>query len=343
MKPASRARTSSRRIKLDINPTLKLTGEGLFIYAIAGGVIWYESRGLHLARELSDLASANLSWFVPATAVAFLLWYLGENLLFARMFTHFHGRTEFTEVLPATAAQSFLQAVNSLVADGALLFFLHQRKGVPWLTGIFTIAFFGFLDGILFSFMVALAGIAVPDSAFAAWWHIAAGAFAVFILIAAWWMWREPVYGFERWLRSRPSLIAFRKANLAIYAELLAIRFAIALPQGFLLWVSLKAFNLNIPLLQVIATSPAILASGGAPMTPAGLGPLQAVGLYGLGAFAPRSRLMAALLAFGIAHLLYRLPLGLGSAGVVVGQVLRSGGELEQEPELLADQSSPTA
>jgi uncharacterized membrane protein YbhN (UPF0104 family) len=326
----------SHRLRLNINPTLKMTAQSLFIYAIAGGVIWYESRGLRLGRELSELASANLAWFVPATAVAFLLWFVGENLLFARMFSHFHGRTEFIEVLPATAAQSFLQVVNSLVADGALLFFLRQRKGVPWLTGIFTIAFFGFLDGILFSFLVALAGIAVPDSAFAAWWHIAAAAFIAFMLIAAWWMWREPVYGVERWLRSRPSLIAFRKANLAIYAELLAIRFAIALPQGFLLWVSLEAFKLNIPLLQVIATSPAILASGGAPMTPACLGPLQAVGLYGLGAFAPRARLMAALLAFGVAHLIYRLPLGLGSAGVVVGYVLRNGGELADEPDLLA-------
>jgi len=306
-------------------------------------VIWYESRGLHLSGELGQLASINLRWFVAATAVAFLWWFLGETLLFARMFTHFHGRTGFVEILPATAAQSFLQAINSLVADGALLLFLHQRKGVPWLTAIYTIAFFGFLDGILFSLLVALAGIAVPDSALAPWWHIAGAAFVVFSLIAAWWMWREPVYGFERWLRNRPSLVAFRTADAAIYAELLAIRFSIALPQGFLLWISLKAFALNVPLLQVIATSPAILASGGAPMTPAGLGPLQAVGLYGLSAFAPKAKLMAAVLAFGIAHLLYRLPLGLGSASVVVSQVLRNGGELAHETGLFADKSTPTA
>jgi hypothetical protein len=47
--------------------------------------------------------------------------------------------------------------------------------------------------------------------------------------------------------------------------------------------------------------------------------------------FAPRTKLMAALLAVSIAQLLHRLPLGLGSAGVVVSRVLHSGEELAQE------------
>ncbi len=330
-------------MKLDINPTLRLAVETALIYAIAGGVIWYESRGLDVHKEIADLASGNLWLFVPSTALAFLVWFLGENFLFARMFSHFHEQTGFMEVLPATAAEYFLQAINSLLANGALLVFLRQRKRVSWLAAVFTMAFFGFLDGLLFSLLVALAGLAVPNSAFARWSPVAGVAFAVFVLIAAWWMWREPVYGFERWLRSRPSLIAFRKANPAIYAELLGIRFVFAVPQGLLLWVSLRAFGLNIPLVQMIATSPAILVSGGAPMTPAGLGPLQAVALYGLGSFAPRTKLMAALLAVSIAQLLYRLPLGLGSAGAVVSRVLHRGEELalEMRPGCVADKSSP--
>lgn len=333
----------SHRMKptLDNYPTLKLVLETALIYAIAVGVISYEARGLGARKEIAELASVDWRLFLPATLVAFMSWFLGENLLLVRMFTHFHERTGYLELLPATAAQSFLHALNSLMADGALLLFLHQRKRVPWLAGVYTLAFFSFLDGILFSLLIALTGIAMPACAFARWSPLAGVAFVVFALIAAWWMWREPVYDFEKWLRSRPSLIAFRKANPAIYAELLGIRFAIALPQGFLLWISLKAFELRVPLAQVIATSPAIIVSSGAPMTPTGLGPFQAVALYGLGSFAPRDKLMAALLAIGVAQLLYRLPLGLGAAGVVVTHVLHSSELRAQQtlPERLADKS----
>jgi uncharacterized membrane protein YbhN (UPF0104 family) len=336
-------------MKLDINDRARMIIETGLMYAISGGVIWYESRGINLHKEITDLASANLWLFVPATLASFLIWFLGENLLFARMFTHFHGRTRFMEVLPATAAEFFLQAINSLLANGALLVFLARRKRVPWITATYTMAFFGFLDGILFSLLIALVGIAVPDSPLAGWSPYGACAFVVFLLIAAWWMWREPARGFEKWLRNRPSLHAFRKANLAIYAELLGIRFAIVAPQAFLFWLSLRAFQLRPPLWQVIATFPAMTATSGAPMTPAGLGPVQAVALYGLRPFAPKGELLAALLSIGVIQLLYRLPLGLGSAGLVVSRVLHSGHHLERESGVeesagaLAEKSSSTA
>jgi uncharacterized membrane protein YbhN (UPF0104 family) len=320
-----------RPMKAHISLGMKRAVETALIYAVAGSIIWYEARGLNIHKEIANLASANLWWFIPASAVSFLVWFLGENFLFSRMFTLLHARTRFMEVLPATAAEFFLQAINSLASNGALMIFLHQRKRVPWLASAYTLAFFGFLDGLTFSFLIAVAGLLAPNSVLAGWSPFAACAFVLFVLIAAWWMWREPTYSFEKWLRSRPSLTAFRKADLPIYAELLAIRFAIVVPQGFLLWITLKAFHLQIPLINVLAACPAILASSGAPLTPAGLGPFQAVALYGLGTFVPRAKLMMAVLSFGIVQLLYRLPLGLGSAHVLVSRVLLSGEEFAHE------------
>lgn len=314
------------------SPRMKIIGQDLLIYGIAIAIIWYESRGLDYRKEIHDLGHANLWWFVPATVVAFSIWFLGENLLFARMFTHFHKHTGYREMLSGTAAFYFLQAANVLLADGALMVFLHQRKNVPWIASGFTMAYFGFIDGTVFALLIVAGGILVPSSPPHAYLPYSASALVFFVLIAAWWFWREPRYTFEKWLYHRPSLLAFRKATPAIYGELLLIRLLIVAPQGLILWICLKSFHLNIPISQVLAESPVMLAAAASPITPAGLGPLQAVAVHFFARYAPEAKVMAAMLAYSILHLLYRLPLGLGSARVFVHTVLEKAG-LPERPE----------
>ncbi|MBV8774284.1 MAG: flippase-like domain-containing protein [Deltaproteobacteria bacterium] len=316
---------------MTVSPRLKIIGEDILVYGIALAIIWYESRGLSYQKELHDLADANLWWFVPATAVSFLIWFLGENLLFARLFTFFHQRTGYVEMLPGTAAFYFLQAANVLLADGALMVFLHHRKGVPWIASGFTLAYFGFIDGLVFSFTITAAGILVPNSPVHAYIPYSVAALTFFLVIAAWWLWRTPRYSVEKWLYKQPSLHAFREATPAIYGELLLIRFLIVVPQGLLLWICLASFHLKIPLIQVWAESPLMLAAAATPITPAGLGPLQAVAVHFFGQYAPEAKVMAAMLAFSVLQLIYRLPLGLGSAGAFVHAVLEAAGVPETE------------
>jgi Lysylphosphatidylglycerol synthase TM region len=307
-----------------IPPLLKSAGEDVLMYAIAGAIVWYESRGLSFRRELADLANVRIWRFVPASLASFLIWFLGDNLLFARLFTLFDRRTGFVELLPATAAAYFLQTMNVFVASGAFVLFLHQRKQVPWFAGGFTIAFLGFIDGIFFSAMIALTSYLDPHSPLHSWAAYSTGALVALLLIAAWWLWRRHRTPAEQWLYARPSLMAFRSATLAAYAELLLIRLFIFAPQGILLWICLDAFNLTIGLKQVMIISPAIFAAGGASITPAGLGPMQAVAVRAFSNFESRSNVMAAMLAFSLSQIIYRLPLGIGAAHGFVRRVIRT-------------------
>jgi uncharacterized membrane protein YbhN (UPF0104 family) len=310
---------------MTVSPRVKIIGEDILIYGIAIAIIWYESRELNYHKEIRDLGDANLGWFVPATVASFLIWFLGENLFFARMFSHFHSRTGYLEMLPGTAAFYFLQVANALLADGALVVFLHQRKAVPWIASGFTLAYFGFIDGVVFTLIITVAGMLVPSSLAHRYMAYSAFALALFLLIAAWWFWREPQYRAEKWLYYRPSLLAFRKATPGIFGELLLIRLLIVAPQGLILWICLHSFHLNIPVAQVLAESPVILAVAAVPITPAGLGPLQVVAVHFFAGYAPEAKVMAAMLAFSILQLLYRVPLGLGSR-VFVRAVLESAG-----------------
>lgn len=304
--------------------TLRMVAQNAAIYGVAGAIIWYEARGIPLRKLLSSLAHANLLWFIPATLLSFCISFFGANLLYARAFSYFHRETGYLELIAATAAAFFLQVINSLIADGALVLFLNRRKGIPLLAGGFTMMFLGFIDGFVFSLLGLLSALLIPASPMRRYLPYAAGALAFFSLIAAWWLWRTPTTRFERWLRDRPALVSFRTARPRVYLELGAIRLGIFVPQGFILYVGMLAFKIPVTLLTVLALTPALLIAGNVPITPVGLGPLQALAVHEFSKFASAARVLAMFLSMGVILLLYRLPLGLGSAGAYAKAVLAS-------------------
>jgi uncharacterized membrane protein YbhN (UPF0104 family) len=324
-----RAADDQRRKFSGFPPPAKIVLQSLSVYSLAGLITWLELRRLNFSEVAGSLEGVRFAWFIEATLASFLIWIFGENLLLARMFSYFHRRTGCRELMPATAAAYFLQAINTLVSNVAMLLFLHNRKGVGWLAAGFTMTFFGFIDGIIFSAAIVTAGLAVPDSPTRNFLPYAAVALAALLLIAAWWMWRTPRTRFERWLRARPSLVSFREAKPAIYGELLLIRFATLVPQGPLFWVCMRAFGVHVPLLQVMALTPIIFGVAGLPVTPVGLGFLQVVAVSGFAGLAPRAPVFAVSFAFSLVQIVYRIPLGLGSAHSFARMLVEGGGQPE--------------
>lgn len=324
-----RARERERRGANGLSATARMILEALSAYLIAGAIIWFELREVNFSKVAGSLEGVRFAWFIAATLASFLIWFFGENLLFARMFSYFHRHTGYRELLPATAAAYFLQAINIFISNIAMLLFLRRRKGTSWLAAGFTMTFFGFIDGIMFSAAIVIAGLVVPNSPTRDFLPYAGIALTALLLVAAWWMWRTPRTRFERWLRERPSLVSFREANLAIYGELLLIRFGILIPQGPLFWICLYAFRVHVPLLQVMALTPLIFGVAGLPITPVGLGFLQVIAVSGFAGLAPEAPVFAMSFAFSLAQILYRIPLGLGSAHSFTRMVIRSGGESE--------------
>lgn len=332
----------NKPLGINLPPWLKMLAEHVLIYSIAIAVVWWVLRGVNISKELHSFETANLWLLIIATAISFLIWLFGENLLFARMFTHFHEKTRFWEVFPATAADFFLQAANALVAKAALMVFLHQRKNVQWLTSGITMVFYFFLDAILFPLLLLVAAVLGPRTPLTRYWPYYLGAEAIMLGIAAWWMWRRPRFRLEKWLYSRPSMESLRKATPRIYGELLLIRFFILAPQGILFWAVFKAFHLSIPATIVNSASPALIAITGTPVTPGGLGPMQAVTLDAFSKYAPHAKVIAASLGFSLLHLAYRLPLGFGSASFFVSRVMRTGGRPEKADQEGQGRARPT-
>jgi uncharacterized membrane protein YbhN (UPF0104 family) len=310
------------RVRIDSRSVAGAVVRNAAAYAIAAAIIWYEVRGFDLHELLRAIASANLVWLVPATLVSFGVWFLGENLLFSRLFSYFHEQTGYKELLPATATAYFLQLVNTLASGGALVLFLHRRKGASWTGAAFTMLFVSFIDGFVLSTLTIISCLLFPGSPMRNFMPYAAGALIFLLAVAAWWLWRRPKNRYELWLRERPSLVSFRLANPRIYFTLALIRLGIFIPQAFTYYFGMKAFHLRVPLSLVCAVTPAIVAAGGTPLTPVGIGPLQAVAIEVFRGHASEARVLAAYLVMGAALMIYRLPLGVSAAGAYSRAVL---------------------
>jgi len=309
--------------------------QNLLVYCAAGAIVWYVARGVPIADFIRSFGAANLWLFIPVSLTGFLIWFVGETLLFSRLFTYFHKPTTFREMIPANAAQYFLQLVNLAVAGGALAFFLHRRKGVPWLAAGCTLLFQGLLDIALLAAMALIGAALVPSSPIRIGVPYAVGALLVLSAIAATFLWWRPTRGFGRWVYERRALISFRSAQPRHYLKLALIRAPIFAAQGFIIYGELRSFHVQVPLAQAFALMPAVLVIGGLPVTPVGLGPLQAVVVSGFSAFGSRSALLATSLAISAINLALRIPLGLGTAGAFAHEVREGASQPQSAMESL--------
>jgi uncharacterized membrane protein YbhN (UPF0104 family) len=303
----------------------KTVVQNLVAYAIAAAIVCYAARGVSW-RQVVDAGSHATLWiFVIASLGGFLCWFVGETVLYSRLFSYFHGPTGALELLPTMAAVYFLQIVNSYVASGAFVLFLHARKRAPWIMGGCTLVFQGYVDAMLLAALSLFAIALVPTSPIRPGLNYAAGVLGAGCLIASFWLlWgaRLPTGNWLRWLYERPSMASFRMARPSYYIKLLAIRFLIVLGAGFALYGQFVSFHIGVPLVQTLALTPFIVAIGNSPISPGGIGTTQLVFTLAFARFASKDDLFALSLAVTAFNLLVRIPMGLTMGAPLVEEVV---------------------
>jgi uncharacterized membrane protein YbhN (UPF0104 family) len=289
--------------------------KNLLAYAVALAIVVFVARGISFEELGQALGRANLYLFIPARVCSFSCFFFGETLLFSWLFSYFNARIGYREMLPANAAQYFLQVVNAAVAGGALVAFMHRRKGVPWLAGGCTMIFQALLDFQVMAWIALAGALFVPSFPLQTSWYYPALVIIALWVWAGFWMRGRPRSPMLRWFYDRPSFSAFRQARLHHYAVLMAIRMPIFLVQCLSFYLQMISFNIHVTLGQAIASTPAIMLVTALPIVPVGLGTDQAVMVYGFRAYGAKADLLGMSLATNAMGMIFRLALGLSSAG----------------------------
>ena len=306
-------------------PVRKTVKQSLLAYAIATAIVCYAARGVSWREVVSAGSHATFWIFVIASLGGFVCWFIGEAVLYSRLFTYFHGSTEALELIPTMAAVSFLQIVNSYVAAGAFVLFLHVRKRVPWIMGGCTLMFQGYVDAMLLATLSLFAIALVPSSPIRLGFEYAAAVLGIGCVIASFWLlWGGllPKGTWLRWLYEQPAMSSFRMARPSHYINLFAIRFLIVLGAGLSLHGQFVSFHIRIPLVQTLALTPFIAAIGNAPISPAGIGTTQLILTLAFARFASKDSLFALSLAVTAFNLLVRIPMGLAIGGPLMEEAV---------------------
>jgi uncharacterized membrane protein YbhN (UPF0104 family) len=307
------------------DPVRKPLVQNLVAYAIAAAIVCYVARGVSWAQVVVAARHATLSIFVIASLAGFLCWFIGETVLYSRLFSYFHGPTGVIELLPTMAAVYFLQIVNSYVASGALVLFLHARKRAPWIMSGCTLVFQGYIDAMLLATLSLLAIAFVPTSPIRVGLYYAAGALAAGCLIASFWLlWgaRLRTGNWLRWLYELPSMASFRMARPSHYVKLSAIRFLIVMGAGFALYGQFVSFHIGVSLVETLALTPFVVAIGNSPFSPGGIGTTQLVFTLAFARFASKDDLFALSMAVTAFNFLIRIPMGLAAGAPLVEEVV---------------------
>lgn len=318
--------------------------QSLLLYVVAGAIVWLVARGVSWGDVFEAVDHANPWLLMVASAGGFACWFIGETLLYSRLFTYFHRRTTFFELLPTTAAVYFLQVVNSLVASGAFALFLHTRERVKWITSGCTLMFQAYTDLILLSMLSLIAIGLVPNTPMRPGLNYAAAVLGTFCVIAALWLFWEPQgTGWARWLYERPSMVSFRTARPHHYARLMSIRLAIYVGAGFALWGQLQSFHIHVPLIQVLALTPFVMAIGNAPLSPAGIGTTQFVFVVGFAQFGSKDDLIAVSLVVTALNFLFRVPMAFISGSSLIDEITVASREFKRHGEVEDERRSQSA
>lgn len=288
--------------------------QNLVAYMVAAAVVYYAARSVSWSQVVEVSNHARIWLFLGVSLGGFLCWFVGETFLYSRLFSYFHGPTRARELLPTMATVYFLQLINSYVAGSAYLLFLHTRKRVPWIMGGCTLLFQAYIDVILLAILSLVAIVFVPTSPIRFGRYYAAGVLGAGCLIATFWLFwgaRLNRGSWLRWIYDRPSMLSFRMAQPSQYVKLAAIRFLISLGAGLTLYGQLASFHIYVPLAQVLALAPLIVAIGNSPFSPGGIGTTQLVFTMGFAGYAHKSELFALSLAVSAFNVLARIPMGL--------------------------------
>ena len=324
-----RARRLDQKVRTSV--ARKPWVQNLIGYAIAAAIVCYAARGVSWTQVVDATSHATLWIFVIASLGGFLCWFVGETVLYSRLFSYFHGPTGAAELLPTMAAVYFLQIVNSYVASGAFVLFLHARKRAPWVMAGCTLLFQAYLDALLLASLSLIAIALVPTSPIRLGFSYAAGVLGAGCLIASFffiWGERLSAGNWLRWIYERPSMASFRMARPSQYLKLLGIRFLIVLGAGFALYGQFVSFHIHVSLAQTLALTPFIVAIGNSALSPGGIGTTQLVFTLAFARFASKDDLFALSLAVTIFNFIVRIPMGLAMGAPLAEEATEVESEL---------------
>jgi uncharacterized membrane protein YbhN (UPF0104 family) len=282
-------------------------------WAVAAAILAFLFQEIPVAAAWEAGQTARLEWFAAGMLTAVTIWFLIESVAYSYLFTRFNVPLSWAEARSLRGVTYLLTPINWNAGTAGVILHLRRSKDVSAVDSGSSMLFYGLIDGVVLTSFLLIGAALLPESPeIATLRRIALGVVCGQLGFIALLMLRVPGWSWLARLRRLAIFRTFREARARDLAWLTLLRCAYFACFVGVFWLGSSTFDIRVPLLVATAATPAILAAGALPITPAGLGTQQAAMLYFFGAYGEPAAILAFGLCFPIALNLGRCLLGLG-------------------------------
>lgn len=240
---------------------------------VAAAIFYFLFKQIPPAQVFKTMLLANIPFFLFLAIVYFILIMILDCFGLKWAISRFSTKVTFYETILMRGATYVLMLINYNLGQGGMAFYLKRTHKAPVFKTLGTILYLTLVDlgliltlgmGAVLSEDIIYRGVSLKP--FLVRGTLLFYAFFIFIKIAPF-----------RWLSERQILSALKESTLADYGKAVFFRLPVILTILFSSFFSIQAFHSHLPLTDIFAYSPVIMVAGTLPITPAGIGTVQAL------------------------------------------------------------------
>ena len=282
-------------------------------WLIAAGVLFYLFHQVDKAKLMAALSSARLEIYLPLSVCFVIIWFLieAQNLMF--LFNMFGHDLTFREMRFIRGASYMLMIINYNLGLGAIAWYLKRRNNIALTRAGSVMFFYYFVESVGITFF-AMAGclLVYRNSPVIYGKIILIAGLMFFSYITLFFLVRfMPSRGFFTRFRSSALLAAFYEADFPSYFMLSGLRAVYFASFITFFYFGLSSFDVHVLLLYLIGLVPVIFFIGNIPVTPFGIGTIQAAMMFFFRPFGPEENILSFSVAYTATLLFFRAPIGL--------------------------------
>lgn len=302
-------------------------------WVVAIVIFFFMFRKIPPANVLKTMGQADFTAFVIYAVGYFVIVMLIDCVGLRWAISRFSTQVSFRETILMRGATYLLMLVNYNLAQGGMAFYLRRTHKAPVFKTLGTIFFLTITDlslmtgcGVVAAVISDVSYRGLPLKPFVE--KVALFFYAFLLLWILFWKYVDhpfvkPALRLKpfQWLINHQVFSTFRQLSWSDYAKTVLFRtpVVIFILVSFFFW--LHAFRSHVPLVDVLTYSPIILVIGTLPITPAGIGTVQALcveffrtnlsgPLLAEKLYSPSEIIMAASLLWGLGNFVLKMAFG---------------------------------
>lgn len=308
-------------------------------WVVTAGILFLLFRRIPVS-EVVAAARGAAPWEIPVSLALVAALYVCDTLAIWKTFAWFVAPMPFIDVLLVRGATYLFAALNYNVGQGAIVYFVHKKTGVPVMRALATVLLMMGINVLALLFLASAGMVAAPEVPHAVTLivTVAYAGLAIYITVLA----LRPA-----WLKRRPLFDVIMGAGFGGHLRALLVRLphigALFAFQLGLLW----GFHVAVPVVVALAAMPIVFLAAALPISVQGLGTTQAAMIYFFARYAPgaqqaqQATVMAASLVGQALALAFQALVGIiclrSRVGRTIGQV--SGQASTGQPPTAASSS----